>query len=259
MENNNQKMLKITLFCFFVGILGIGIYNNQDGPVKSGLNSEIINKEIKPKYSIDTRKDRLNNNENKSGKEVENNKITDLKETSLDIEYGFSEEEGQIDDAVPFVNSIKIAKEIDIDKSSPDYREPIVSFHTITTLDDSITKNVNYYPSLFVWTSVNTENDNSNDSSQKFSEQTFNTVIKHKNMDSPVKHQYTVTASTPEWREWVEIDLTEFDGETYLGNWTVEVFHEDTDNLIESRTFNLIKHDSSSLAIELELDNTLTN
>ena len=47
MENNNQKMLKITLFCFFVGILGIGIYNNQDGPVKSGLNSEIINKEIK--------------------------------------------------------------------------------------------------------------------------------------------------------------------------------------------------------------------
>ena len=47
MENNNQKMLKITLFCFFVGILGIGIYNNQDGPVKSGLNSETINKEIK--------------------------------------------------------------------------------------------------------------------------------------------------------------------------------------------------------------------
>ena len=58
MENNNQKMLKITLFCFFVGILGIGIYNNQDGPVRSGLNSEIINKEIKQNYSIDSSKDK---------------------------------------------------------------------------------------------------------------------------------------------------------------------------------------------------------
>ena len=49
-----------------------------------------------------------------------------------------------------YVNKVVVAKNIDNDKTSENYRNPIDAYKTISTLDQSVIKEINYQPSLFV-------------------------------------------------------------------------------------------------------------
>ena len=53
------------------------------------------------------------------------------------------------------------------------------------------------------------------------------------------KIDYNITAVTPRWREWIEIDLTSFEEDTFKGKWEVEIINTDTEEVLESRTFEL--------------------
>ena len=59
--------------------------------------------------------------------------------------------------------------------------------------------------------------------------------------DSIVKnYNFDVTANTPRWREWVEIDLQSIDNELLNQFWTVEIVDNTNKNTLESRSFKLI-------------------
>ena len=138
-----------------------------------------------------------------------------------------------------FVNKIVIAKNIDNDSESNQYREPIDSYQTITTMHQGITKEINYHPSFFVWTSVNTENVNLTNEVGDIEPINLSLIVSCKDQEIQ-KIDYDVTASTPRWREWVEIDLTTFAEKTLDGNWNVKIINNDDQNILESRDFKLV-------------------
>ena len=38
--------------------------------------------------------------------------------------------------------------------------------------------------------------------------------------------EFNVNAKTPRWREWVEVDLTQFESESIVGNWNVKIINK---------------------------------
>ena len=126
-----------------------------------------------------------------------------------------------------FVNNIKIAKQIDSDESSDTYREPISSYKTITTLDKNVTKTINYYPEFYIWTSINTEFMDLNQKNQVAANESESINILQPakllmivtcNENVISEFDYQINAKTPRWREWVKIDLTQFENKPYDGS-----------------------------------------
>jgi hypothetical protein len=144
-----------------------------------------------------------------------------------------------------FINSIKIAKHIDLDEMSDTFREPINAYKTITTLDKSVTKEIDYYPLFYIWTSINTENVDLNktielgDNEQS---ENLNELIPPKlsmivrcNENIINEFDYQINAKTPRWREWVEIDLTQFKTEAIMGKWNIQIINNN--EILETRNF----------------------
>ena len=136
------------------------------------------------------------------------------------------------------INSIKIAQYIDTDQESKSYRDPIDKFETITTVHESVTKEIDYYPSFFVWSSTNTENTVLEDKNGNINPINLSMIIKHENNEIK-KIDYQIPASTPRWREWTEINLTDFDNKILNGVWNVEIINNDNSEVLESRNFKL--------------------
>ena len=151
-------------------------------------------------------------------KNVENNSEHDY--TSVDFENEI------------FINNIVIAKNIDNDKESAQYREPIESYKTITTEHKEVVKEINYYPSFFIWASINTENIELENENDEIEPVHLSMSVKCNNQDVK-KIDYNITAATPRWREWIEIDLTSFEEDTFKGKWEVEIINTDTKEILE--------------------------
>ena len=145
-----------------------------------------------------------------------------------------------------FVNKIIITESIDDDKTSATFREPINSYKTITTLDKNVIKNINYYPNLYVWTSINTEDIDfvkNNPLNLSLNISCNNNEISNLNFD--------ITAKTPRWREWVEIDLSNLETNTYNGVWNVEIINRKDDSVVESRVFKFNKVENNNHLSEI--------
>ncbi len=149
-----------------------------------------------------------------------------------------------------FVNNIKIAKQIDSDESSDSYREPISSYKTITTLDKNVTKTIDYYPEFYIWTSINTEFMDLNQKNQVADNQSeiINILQPAKlsmivtcNENVISEFDYQINAKTPRWREWVKIDLTQFETESIMGKWNVQIVNQNNSQVLESRNFTFEK------------------
>ena len=130
------------------------------------------------------------------------------------------------------VNSIKIAKKVDTDPNSNSYREPINAYKTITTLDDKIVKDIDFYPSFYIWTSINTEKlelntiDKSVLNEVIFLNPTTLSMVVTCNEIQISEFEFNINAKTPRWREWIEVDLTQFESEFIVGNWNVKIINK---------------------------------
>ena len=149
-----------------------------------------------------------------------------------------------------FVNNIKIAKQIDSDESSDTYREPISSYKTITTLDKNVTKTIDYYPEFYIWTSINTEFMDLNQKNQVAANESESINILQPakllmivtcNENVISEFDYQINAKTPRWREWVKIDLTQFETESIMGQWNVQIINQNNNEVLESRNFTFEK------------------
>ena len=150
-----------------------------------------------------------------------------------------------------YVNKIIISKNIDYDKSSDTYRNPIDAFKTISTLNQSVVKEVDYYPTLFVWTSVNTENVSLVNEDGEIEPVNLSMTLKCKNKLID-KLDYTITAKTPRWREWIEINLENVDEDVLNEFWNVEIVDNKNNTVLESRNFKLL--DSNTILEQVSLN-----
>ena len=93
---------------------------------------------------IEIPKSNLSDNQIDENIFLDNNKISDKEITLNEILY--KSDAVNMNDI--YVNKIIIAKNIDNDNTSDNYRNPIDAYKTISTLDESIIKEVNYHPSF---------------------------------------------------------------------------------------------------------------
>ena len=188
--------------------------------------------------------------------EIESNQINDNVDIEDTNEFNLSENEDDIDylekdvkEAIKgnfFINKIIVTESIDDDKTSATFREPINSYKTITTLDKNVVKNINYYPNLYVWTSINTEDIdfvNNNPLNLSLNISCNNNEISNLDFD--------ITAKTPRWREWVEIDLSNLETNTFNGVWNVEIINRKDDSVVESRVFKFNKVENNNHLSEI--------
>ena len=247
--NNN----KITKYIFGLSALIIVLYlainTNKVNSKKISDSKKIIKDESK----------KINKNDfsltNQSADDLDDTKLINLRndqDMTLELdELNEKNDSDIVNEKTIFINSIKIAKQIDKDKTSDTYREPINAFKTITTLDENITKEINYYPLFYIWTSINTENislqdiqnNDISDSNNINMVKPIKLLMTVKCNDNIIKTiNYQINAKTPRWREWVEIDLTQFDAESFKGNWNVEIINKETKEVLESRSFEFEKY-----------------
>ena len=170
------------------------------------------------------------------------------------IKENMSEQKNNENDI--YVNKIIISKNIDDDKNSDTYRNPIDAFKTISTLDESVVKEINYYPTLFVWSSVNTENVSLVNDEEKFNPINLSMTLKCK--DKLInKLEYSVTANTPRWREWIEINLEEIDEDMLNEFWNVEIVDNTNNNVLESRNFKLLDYNTVLEQVNINTNESL--
>ena len=225
---------KINKYLFALGSFVIVIY--------LAVNTSKENKSIVD-YSSENSINQIDDS-NTSIDEEELKKVSDFYETELaSKEYTIEDESYLINDnkSLISINSIKIAKLIDTDENSESYREPINSFKTITTLDEDVLKEINYYPEFYVWTSINTEQAelskiDDQDDLYEFSPVRLSMIVTCNNLTIS-KNDYQINAKTPRWREWVKIDLNPFESESIIGNWNVKIINLDNEEVLETRSF----------------------
>ena len=180
---------------------------------------------------------------------VEENNSSDKINTNKDVLKNSSD--NQIS-----VNKIVISKYIDNDTESTKYREPIDEYQTITTMHSKVIKNINYYPSFFVWTSINTENVTLKNENNEIEPLSLSLVISNKGQEIK-KMDYNITAATPRWREWIEVDLTAYEEESIEGTWDIKIINNDNQEVLESRSFKLITPKSEKQEATAELKTKL--
>tara|TARA_B100001142_G_scaffold327340_1_gene384746 strand:- start:753 stop:1628 length:876 start_codon:yes stop_codon:yes gene_type:complete len=242
-KSNNKSTISAWIFvllscCFIVSIA----YKNKSNEL--GENIVITNTD---KHIIDS-SNTLDNQEDFN----EINLVNDnYNHNEVNIEQPIDEEivikentsEQKNNESDIYVNKIIISKNIDDDKNSETYRDPIDAFKTISTLDESVVKEINYYPTLFVWSSVNTENVSLVNDEEKFNPINLSMTLKCK--DKLIdKLEYSVTANTPRWREWIEINLQEIEEDMLNQFWSVEIVNNRNNEVLESRNFKLLDYNT---------------
>lgn len=150
-----------------------------------------------------------------------------------------------------YVNKVIVAKNIDNDKTSENYRNPIDAYKTISTLDQSVIKEINYQPSFFIWSSINTEEKTFINQSGEFEPLKINMVVKCNDIIIE-ELEYNITANTPRWREWIEIDVTNLSSNSLNQVWNVEIIDLKNDMILESRNFKLL-NDNQILSMSNEI------
>ena len=139
-----------------------------------------------------------------------------------------------------FVNKIVVAKNVDTDNTSNTFRDFIKDeYQTITTNIPGVVKNINYYPSFFVWASVNTEKVNLKNINNQIEPVNLSLVISSDKQELE-RVDYEVTSATPRWREWIEIDLSLLEEKMIKGTWEVQIINNENKEILESRNFKLI-------------------
>jgi len=228
-KNNNYSFTAwvfVVISCIFIVSIGYKSKANSDLAKihkKNTLNNKITeNKKINI-TKVEQKKEINNNKEDKLNTNGNVNTVSESNSESNNV----------------FVNKIIISKNIDNDENSNTYRNPIDAFKTITTLDDSVIKEIDYEPLFFIWTSINTEDYSLINNKKEFEPINLSMTVKCKNKLIK-KLDYTITANTPRWREWVKIDLTNIEEEFLNELWQVEIIDDD-DNILETRNFKLIK------------------
>ncbi len=179
-----------------------------------------------------------------------NNKSLDLDEQLIDVVAS-----KELEDEV-FVNKIVISKNVDTDQESVTYREFIKDeYQTITTTVPGVIKDINYYPSFFVWTSVNTENVNLKNEDDQIEPINLSLVISSDEQELK-RVDYNVTSTTPRWRQWAEIDLSLLEKEIVEGTWEVQIINNKNQKVLESRNFKLITPEINKQEETAELKKT---
>tara|TARA_B100001540_G_C15708264_1_gene597250 strand:+ start:37 stop:939 length:903 start_codon:yes stop_codon:yes gene_type:complete len=243
-KSNNKSNLSAWIFVLLSCAFIISIaYNNKSNELETIANTD--------NQIIDS-KNNLNNEDdfNEIDLAYDNDNELDV-EQKIDVEQEIDEDivikeniaEQKNNENDIYVNKIIISKNIDDDKNSDTYRNPIDAFKTISTLDESVVKEINYYPTLFVWSSVNTENVSLVNDEEKFNPINLSMTLKCK--DKLIdKLEYSVTANTPRWREWIEINLEEVDEDMLNEFWNVEIVDNSNNNILESRNFKLLDYNT---------------
>ena len=234
MKKNNLSKYLFGISAFIIVFL-LASYTND-----SKVDAKIIQESD---FSID--KEKLNELTNNTINEEE----TDVEElVESEIEESTEINNNVTDTNQPIVvNSIKIAKKVDTDPNSNSYREPINAYKTITTLDNKVVKDIDYYPSFYIWTSINTENLELNLREMSSSGELL--VLNPANLSILItcneiqvsEFEFNVNAKTPRWREWVEVDLTQFESESIVGNWNVKIINKKDNQILENRSFSFNK------------------
>ncbi len=234
MEKNNLSKYLFGISAFII-VFFLSSYTN-----KLKIEKEHIKESD---FSID--KEELNKltDQTKSDLEINDTELLeDIDQESTETNNNFSNINKSI-----IVNSIKIAKQVDTDPNSNTYREPISAFKTITTLDQNIIKDIDYYPSFCIWTSINTENMQLNIIDESSEDALLNinpaklSMIVTCNETEVSKFNFNINAKTPRWREWIEIDLTQFEPESIIGSWNIKIINNKNNYILEDRSFSFNK------------------
>ena len=245
-QNKGEKMAtnKINKYLFALGSFVIVIYLASN---TSNEHNEIV---ANSDNSINTDFNQIDNSDFSTNVKELNNSTEYSVDELHEETYTYENEsfESKTKKSIPTINSIKIAKQIDIDEKSETYRDPINSYKTITTLDKNVIKDINYYPEFYVWTSINTELVDLKTTKEISNEQNvyeFNptnlSITVSCNNQIIANKDFQINAKTPRWREWIKIDLDPFESESILGQWNIEIVDIENKEILESRSFNFNK------------------
>ena len=231
-KNNNYSFstwIFVLISCVFIVSIG---YKSKSNSQLSKIHEKSIVNKVEKEQKINIAK--LNPNEYSKINENNNtnNKITKLDGYNLD-----DDNSNNIS-----VNKIVVSKNIDNDEESNTYRNPIDAFKTITTLDETVVKEIDYQPSFFIWTSINTEDIFLMNANEEFNPINLSMTVKCKNKLIQ-KLDYNITANTPRWREWIKIDLANIKPDFINEIWNVEIVDNRSNNILESRNFKLVKEE----------------
>lgn len=235
MKKNNISKYLFGISAFIIVFL-LASYTNE-----SKMDSKLIHESD---FSID--KEKLNELTNQAINEQENVE-EDFVENEIEVSSEIDNNITNIKESI-LVNSIKIAKKVDTDPNSNSYREPINAYKTITTLDDKIVKDIDFYPSFYIWTSINTEKlelntiDKSVSNEVMFIEPTSLSMVVTCNEIQISELEFNINAKTPRWREWIEVDLTQFESEFIIGKWNVKIINKKDNQILENRSFSFNKN-----------------
>ena len=235
MKKNNISKYLFGISAFIIVFL-LASYTNE-----SKMDSKLIHESD---FSID--KEKLNELTSQAINEQENVE-EDFVENEIEVSSEIDNNITNIKESI-LVNSIKIAKKVDTDPNSNSYREPINAYKTITTLDDKIVKDIDFYPSFYIWTSINTEKlelntiDKSVSNEVMFIEPTTLSMVVTCNEIQISEFEFNINAKTPRWREWIEVDLTQFDSEFIIGKWNVKIINKKDNQILENRSFSFNKN-----------------
>tara|TARA_Y100000766_G_scaffold86678_1_gene73597 strand:+ start:1500 stop:2246 length:747 start_codon:yes stop_codon:yes gene_type:complete len=235
MKKNNISKYLFGISAFIIVFL-LASYTNE-----SKMDSKLIHESD---FSID--KEKLNELTNQAINEQENVE-EDFVENEIEVSSEIDNNITNIKESI-LVNSIKIAKKVDTDPNSNSYREPINAYKTITTLDDKIVKDIDFYPSFYIWTSINTEKlelntiDKSVSNEVMFIEPTSLSMVVTCNEIQISELEFNINAKTPRWREWIEVDLTQFESEFIVGKWNVKIINKKDNQILENRSFSFNKN-----------------
>ena len=246
-KNKSNLITNVIAIFGFLFVLTLG-FKSSDSQNELSKNEKIENKSMKNnEVVLDIEKnisnketlpfDDINNNEN-NDLEITST-ITKIKDNNIDNDKNNDIDNEIIKNNDVYVNKIVISKNIDNDTSSDNYRNPIDSYKTITTKDKDVLKEIKYHPNFYIWSSINTEN-------KTFLNESGDFVPLEMSMDIICSNEiiqnlnFTITANTPRWREWIKIDLNELENKFLNQMWTVEIKNNSNDKVVESRSFKLI-------------------
>ena len=144
-KSNNKSNLSAWIFVLLSCAFIISIaYNNKSNELETIANTD--------NQIIDS-KNNLNNEDdfNEIDLAYDNDNKLDV-EQKIDVEQEIDEDivikeniaEQKNNENDIYINKIIISKNIDDDKNSDTYRNPIDAFKTISTLDESVVKEINY-------------------------------------------------------------------------------------------------------------------
>ena len=266
MKRNNDKNKKISIFPILIVIFGFVFFITLGYKSNIELNNKektLLNNELQS-----DKNDILEFNKVENDVEMVEIPITKLSNDKIDLnvdwdkntsleEFTFTNSSEKNDSDIKndvYVNKIIIAKNIDNDQTSDNYRNPIDAYKTISTLNKSIIKEVDYHPSFFIWTSINTEEKIFINEFGEFKPLRVNMNVKCNDILID-ELEYNITSNTPRWREWIEIDVRNLNSNSLNQIWNVEIIDLENDLVLESRNFKLLNDNQILSMVETKENN----